>query len=332
MELHIDEEFQGLLPQLTDEERNELEKQIKRDGVLNPIIVWNGTIVDGHNRYMICKMNGITEFPVRKIKFDSRDDVIKWILEHQLGRRNLSDFQRTRIALRYEEIIAKKAKERQLSGLKHVGKSSFSSMEQNDKKDSHTTRNEIAKIAGTSGTAVQRTKYILENGTEEQIARAEKGGKEMDGRSNSIRAIAEEIKEGKSGSKVCKMCGNTLPLTEFYIDKGQHRRTVCKKCYNSSYKADIKGNINKSSCLDISEAEMTARLYDDGKEVVFTTDDLLEEVRTNGEEAIRTIHTTFVLHKELLVDSDCKEKVNDLIAELIESLRKTTEVKEDEGI
>ena len=52
--LKVDPEFQGKIPPLTFEELEQLEKNIVNDGkVINPIIVWNGLIVDGHNRYAI---------------------------------------------------------------------------------------------------------------------------------------------------------------------------------------------------------------------------------------------------------------------------------------
>lgn len=52
--LKIDPEFQGKIPPLTSEELDQLEKNIVSDGkVINPIIVWNGLIIDGHNRYAI---------------------------------------------------------------------------------------------------------------------------------------------------------------------------------------------------------------------------------------------------------------------------------------
>lgn len=48
--LKVDPEFQGKIPPLTFEELEQLEKNIVNDGkVINPIIVWNGLIVDGHN-------------------------------------------------------------------------------------------------------------------------------------------------------------------------------------------------------------------------------------------------------------------------------------------
>ena len=52
--LKVDPEFQGKIPPLTFEELEQLEKNIVNDGkVINPIIVWNRLIVDGHNRYAI---------------------------------------------------------------------------------------------------------------------------------------------------------------------------------------------------------------------------------------------------------------------------------------
>ena len=55
---------------------------------------WNGIIVDGHNRYEICSKHGI-EFKTIERKFDSRDHVILWMLENQLGKRNLTDNKRS---------------------------------------------------------------------------------------------------------------------------------------------------------------------------------------------------------------------------------------------
>ena len=55
-QIKIDAEFQGKIPPLTFEELNQLETNILREGrIINPIILWNGTIVDGHNRFTIAK-------------------------------------------------------------------------------------------------------------------------------------------------------------------------------------------------------------------------------------------------------------------------------------
>ena len=94
-----------------------------------------------------------------------------------VGRRNLTDFQRNEVALKYEKIISERMKERQTEyhGNQYQ-KVDFGSNDHKSKKETTTTRKELAKIAGTSDSSIKRKKYILENGTDEQIERARKGG------------------------------------------------------------------------------------------------------------------------------------------------------------
>jgi len=86
----IDKEFKELCPPLTSEERGILEASIAAEGCRDPLDVWNGVIVDGHNRFEICTAKGIS-FKTRKVEFASRGDAINWIIGKQLGRRNLTD-------------------------------------------------------------------------------------------------------------------------------------------------------------------------------------------------------------------------------------------------
>lgn len=93
--LKIDPEFQGKIPPLTFEELNQLEANILRDGrIINPIIVWQGLIVDGHNRYTIAKKHPEIPFIVHEKEFASRYEAIIWICKNQLGRRNLTPEQK----------------------------------------------------------------------------------------------------------------------------------------------------------------------------------------------------------------------------------------------
>ena len=93
--LKIDPEFQGKIPPLTFEELNQLEANILRDGrIINPIIVWRGLIVDGHNRFTIAKKHPEIPFTVHEKEFASRYEAIIWICKNQLGRRNLTPEQK----------------------------------------------------------------------------------------------------------------------------------------------------------------------------------------------------------------------------------------------
>lgn len=88
--LKIDPEFQSKIPPLTFEELNLLETNILEEGrVLSPLIVWNGLIVDGHNRFAILKNHPEIKYTVLEKEFANRYEVIVWICKNQLGRRNL---------------------------------------------------------------------------------------------------------------------------------------------------------------------------------------------------------------------------------------------------
>ena len=80
---------------MTAEEFRQLEENILADGVvINPIIVWNGIIVDGHNRYRIIEQHPEIRYTTHEKHFDDRFAVIAWICKNQLGRRNLTPEQK----------------------------------------------------------------------------------------------------------------------------------------------------------------------------------------------------------------------------------------------
>ena len=108
VDIEIDPEFQSLIPPLSTEDREQLESNLLREGCRDCLVVWNGKLIDGHHRYEICKHNDI-RFGVMEMRFDGAADAKRWILLNQLGRRNLTPFQRTELALKLEPTIKKQA-------------------------------------------------------------------------------------------------------------------------------------------------------------------------------------------------------------------------------
>lgn len=95
MELRVDPEYESKIPPLTEDEFRQLKGNILSEGsVLMPIIVWDGTIVDGHNRYKILRENPNIPFSVHEKDFENRYEAISWICKNQLGRRNLTAIQK----------------------------------------------------------------------------------------------------------------------------------------------------------------------------------------------------------------------------------------------
>ena len=60
-DLIIDPVLKSLIPPLSDEEFKQLEENIKAEGCRDALVIWRGTIVDGHNRLKPRKRNLSTE-------------------------------------------------------------------------------------------------------------------------------------------------------------------------------------------------------------------------------------------------------------------------------
>jgi len=110
MKLTINKRFKDLTPPMSSDEFNLLKESIFRTGVREPILIWRNTIIDGHNRYKICKEIGIY-FETKELEFADEDEAIAWIIKNQLGRRNLTDFDKVEFNLKLKNILEKKAKE-----------------------------------------------------------------------------------------------------------------------------------------------------------------------------------------------------------------------------
>ena len=95
MMLIIDNEFRNLISPLTKEEFEQLENNIITEGgIHDPIITWNNIIIDGHNRYDICIKNDLKYF-TKELDIIDRNQAINWIIDNQLGRRNLAPWQQS---------------------------------------------------------------------------------------------------------------------------------------------------------------------------------------------------------------------------------------------
>ncbi|WKL14772.1 plasmid replication/partition related protein [Comamonas testosteroni] len=108
MELKIDEGLKAYIDPLTPDEYESLERSILAEGCRDSLVVWGDLLIDGHNRYGICRKHGLPFNTVQATQFKNMDDVHLWMIDQHLGRRSVSDFQRGVLALRKREIIAER--------------------------------------------------------------------------------------------------------------------------------------------------------------------------------------------------------------------------------
>jgi len=160
--MKIKEEFKKLIPALSVEEYKQLEENCLAEGIRESIITWNGYIIDGHNRYEIATKHDLKYESIDK-SFNSEEDVKEWMICNQFGRRNLSNYQRSVLALELESVFSARAKERMLSG-NPVPKSEQGRTIEKVADVANVGKDTIAKVKKIQATATPEIKAKLSTG------------------------------------------------------------------------------------------------------------------------------------------------------------------------
>ena len=152
-ELNIIDDLKNFIRPLGKKQRRMLARNIIENGCRDPLVVWkeNNSIVDGHNRYDICKELGVP-FDVKYMSFDSIASAKDFMVNNQLIRRNLSSFEKVELLLRYK------------GGFEGFRSSEKDKLVVGKKFDIYKA---IAEQAGVSHDTVHRCLFILEHANEE---------------------------------------------------------------------------------------------------------------------------------------------------------------------
>mgnify|MGYP006916146716 CR=1 FL=1 len=168
-ELRIDEEFEHLLPPPQDAELERLTQQLLEEGCRDSLVTWNGVIVDGHNRYRICLENRIP-FTFSEMEFDNRDEAKLWIINTQMGRRNLTDFAKCELVLPLEATLKAVAKKTQ--GRRNDLTNFSPNLAKSKKTD---TREDLAQMAGVSHGNLDKAKKLIASANDETLEKLRSG-------------------------------------------------------------------------------------------------------------------------------------------------------------
>ncbi len=108
IQLDILEDFKNYIVPLQPEEYKQLEKNILREGCRDPLVVWKSEekryLLDGHNRYRICTTHNLS-FDITELEFEDKEKARLWIINNQLGKRNLNPDQMSYYrGLKYENL------------------------------------------------------------------------------------------------------------------------------------------------------------------------------------------------------------------------------------
>ena len=169
--LKVNPEYQNLVPPPTKEEYGALERDmIEKGGALDPIkINKRDEILDGHTRYKICSEYAL-HFETVVVDLPTTLDEKIYIIEMNLKRRHLTDYQKVELAKPLELLIAEKARLKQLSTLMQGDKTPILSNDKNEEAV-HTDKT-VAKMIGVSSATYSRAKKVRDQGTDEEKRKA----------------------------------------------------------------------------------------------------------------------------------------------------------------
>ncbi len=145
--------YAGLFPLATDTELEEMAADIAERGLLHPIIMLDGKILDGRNRHRACVMAGEEPLFVEYAGNNPLADVISW----NLHRRQLSISQRAVLALKLKPAHEKAARERQRTCTGGALRVNLSEGEKG------TSAEAAADAVGVSASSVKMAAYVERN-------------------------------------------------------------------------------------------------------------------------------------------------------------------------
>jgi ParB-like chromosome segregation protein Spo0J len=176
MSLRINSEYEKLLPKMTEEEFAQLKTSIQEEGQHYPIIANEDLeVLDGHHRFRACTELGIEpDFEVRK--FEDKMLEKKFVIEANLRRRHLNNFQLVELAVPLLEIERELAKKRKAQGGKN-GRDLQLGLAPDDAKPIFKAKatEAVAKKVGLSARTFERGKKILEKASEEDKQKLREG-------------------------------------------------------------------------------------------------------------------------------------------------------------
>lgn len=173
MDIVIKEELKAYIDPLTADEYEALERSILAEGCRDALVLWGDVLVDGHNRYAICRKHNLPFQTVQSTRFKSMEDVHLWMIDQHLGRRSLSDFQRGVLALRKREITAERRARADVAPAPEAAEAPAPA--EAEPAEALNTREALARMARLSSNQVVQIEKIHKQAAPEVVAAVKAG-------------------------------------------------------------------------------------------------------------------------------------------------------------
>lgn len=297
-QLKIDPEFRDKIPPSTKEEFNLLEESIVREGrVRDPLIVWNDTIIDGHNRYAIIQMHPEVKWEVRDVEFSDRYEAIVWICKNQLGRRNLTEEQKS--YLRGKQYEAEKMAQGGTGANQYTKEQTGQNVHLPTRRETKDgTAGRIGKQYGVNGRTIRRDADFAKG---VDLAEEEEPG------------LRNKILSGETQvSKTVVASFPAMPKEErkaILSDISNGKKPEKRKSTNPDGYPKERRELNKTI------ADVVSTMYDTERVVEHTADDLIEDLTAIINDFTGKVKRSLQNHSTLLQDEATRKRATAALSE-----------------
>lgn len=273
-------EYCTLFPEMEPSAFAELKADIKKNGVLEPIVFLHDAILDGRNRYLAARELGI-EYP--RVEFTG-EDALAFVLAKNLSRRHLTDRQRADVAARLAKLERGRPSEENppIGGI---------------------TVAEAAKMMDVPVKAVERSKVIQEKGAPELQAAYQAGEVSQSAAAEVAKLPADEqvkvVAEGKAKA-VAKEQRETKAAAKPTAEKPR----APSQAEYEALQAELEEVRDERDALRADIARLTADLAK-------LEDMKIEFARGGFDEVVKTLKETIEVQKTR-IERESQEKVRNL--------------------
>lgn len=305
VDFKIDPEFENKIPPIGAEEFRQLEENIlTAREVYEPLVVWDGTLIDGHNRWKVLQRHSdvTIKWRVRHMDFADKWAAFDWMYKNQLGRRNLTDEQRTYLLGKMYEA------RKNITAFKGNQYTTESGGMQNEfkQKTGRTMRTYdiIAKEQGVNASTVQRAERFSKGVDALREVSSEAADKVLEGKVKITRSEVADLAKSES---------DTIEAFAQVVNDGKRPERKPRK---------PKTEEEKRNMVEI-EAIM-ADMRNPTTTPEFTIDYLIEDIEINGQTYVELLANTLKDRSNLVTDEN-KPRIAAAIDKVVESIIKVRE-------
>lgn len=307
IQLEVRPEFRDKIPPLSADEYFRLEANILEDGeVREPIVVWGNVIIDGHNRWKIIQAHPEIPFDVKQMNFANKWAAIVWMCHNQMGRRNMTDEQKT-------VLIGEAYKAQKMNVGNHTDKRDEGGKylcAHDEHKGKGRTSELLAKEFGVAKETVKRSEHFLDGlNAAEEVSPGIKDAI-LSGEVKAPKGVIARIRNIPEGER---------PAAVEAIKRGDTAIAAPK--------AKKRGNKPEGYSKQMREeneiiSKVVGEMYDTDRVVVHTVDHLLEDLDCLIKDFIKKINTSLEIFSETLNEDGAREKVCAALKGLEDEIKK----------